>query len=338
MVSTALTPAGLTARRVRRRLGAHVIDLKSPALRLRLDPLGAHMLALEAPDKRGRWANLILPPEHSEAQPDPYFRGAFIGRYANRIADGRYPVGEAWVSLPSPPGEHCLHGGPRGFHRRRWRLEAKSDRAAQLSLHLPALDDGFPGALDCELSFKIEGDTLSVDCKAQADAPTVASLSYHPYFKLSGRDIFSHQLRLNSDRYLPLRADQIPTGAVAAVEGAFDLRQPTPLGAHLKPMAPELSPTGGYDHYFLLDRPGPAAELYDPGSGRRLRLYTNQPGLQLYTGGGLGAAGGDVRPFEGLALEPSAYPDAPNQPSFPSAALAPGQTYRWSMRLQLDCP
>jgi aldose 1-epimerase len=252
------------------------------------------------------------------AHPEP-FLGALVGRYANRIAGGRFPL-EGWTySLARNNAPNSLHGGERGFDKRVWNVEPV-EHGVRLSRVSPHGEEGFPGRLEVSATYTLgESGALRIAYEAVTDAPTVVNLTNHSYFNLSGSgNAGGHELRLAASRFTPVDADLIPTGALDDVTGTrFDFREPRKVGA-------------GYDHNFVLDKgvtPSPVeiAELHDPASGRVLTVATTEPGIQLYTADHLSA------PFtsgDGLALETQHFPDSPNRPEFPSTELRPGDVYR----------
>jgi aldose 1-epimerase len=269
----------------------------------------------------------------------PYF-GCTVGRYANRIAHGRFALDGRTVQLACNHGPHHLHGGVAGFDQRLWRAEDTA-HGVTFHLHSPDGDEGYPGAVDVSTRFTLTDDgTLRIDYHATASAPTVINLTNHSYFNLAGGgDILDHELELFASRYTAVDATLIPTGEIAPVRG-------TPLdftgGRHRigeRIAALASVPGGGYDHNFVLDRPwdsaalADAAELVDPGSGRRLQCRTTEPGLQFYSGNFLVegwpvTAPMTTRIHAALALETQHFPDSPNQPTFPSTVLRPGDALR----------
>ena len=258
--------------------------------------------------------------------------GACVGRFANRIAGGRFELDgrEVLLSVNEPP--NTLHGGKVGFNKRIWRIvdEAPDGRAATLAYRSPAGEEGFPGTVEVRASFTLTGaDTLQIAYEATTDAPTAVNLSHHIYFNLLGRrdvTILDHRLTIAADGFTPVGAGLIPTGAIAPVAGTpFDLRKGERLGDVLARHDPQLTLGEGVDlNWALTPRAEPALMLQAP-DGATLRLTTDQPGLQVYTGQALQV------PFVahgGLALEPQGFPDAVNHPGFPDAILRPGRTYR----------
>ena len=324
---------------------ATLFKLQSNALRVCITDYGARMVSIEAPDRDGRFGHVLLGFDDVVAYDAAGGSfGAVLGRYANRIAGGRFTLDGQAHQLAVNDGGNTLHGGPCGFARSMWRVErALSGAAAELALVLvsPDGDQGFPGALTARVRYRLAGDTLTLELTATADRATIVNLSAHPYFNLAGveaHDVLDHEITIAAARFLPTDATQVPTGEMALVEGTvFDFRQPTRLGARIRVADPQLLIGHGYDHCFVLDaaagEPSFAARAHDPLSGRSVELTTDEPGLQLYSGNALTGAtvgrGGVVfRQSAGFAFEAQNFPDAINQPGFPLPILRPGELYR----------
>ncbi|MBV8713669.1 MAG: galactose mutarotase [Chloroflexi bacterium] len=306
--------------------GGTVFRLAGARLRARVLAYGGILQALEVPDPDGRWHNVTLgfadPDQYRRANP-AYF-GATIGRFANRIAGGTFSLDGRSYKVPVNNGQNSLHGGPGGFHNRIWQPTQVSETRVALQYVSPDGEEGYPGTVHVTVTYSIQDvDSLRLDYLATADAPTVVNLTNHAYFNLAGKgDIYNHVVWLNASHYLPVDTTQIPTGLVAPVDGTpFDFRQPTAIGAHMPP--------GGYDHNWVLDgwtsstsAPLLQARVTEPTSGRALEVWTTEPGIQFYTGNLLEQRGA------GFTLETQHYPDAPNQPTFPSTVLRPGKQFR----------
>lgn len=309
--------------------------------------LGASLHGLTAPDREGRFADVVLGHDHLGPYVDqPHFMGACVGRYANRIAGGRFQLDGRAYDITRNEGANSLHGGVRGLDKAVWRT-LSADRTSVVFSHLsPDGDQGFPGAMTITAAYRLSPDTdeLTLTLEARSDAPTVVSLAPHGYFNLAGagggRDVLDHELTVAADAFTPVDDGLIPTGEVRPVAGGpFDFRRPGRIGARIRDgREPQLRIGRGYDHNYVLNKgrtPEPefAARLADPGSGRVMEILTTEPGMQFYSGNFLtgeltGKGEAFYRQGDGLCLEPQNFPDAPNQPHFPGARLDPGQTYR----------
>ncbi len=312
---------------------------------VRVTNLGAAVVAIEVPDREGRLGDIVLGYDDADGYAsDPYYLGVVVGRYANRIAKGRFALSGVEYELPINNMGNHLHGGPAGFHTRLWTAESfvRPD-AVGVALRLRSHDgdQGYPGNLDVSVVYTLEGsESLRVDYSAVTDRPTVVNLTQHSYFNLNGAGaptVLDHWLWMSSQGFTPVDETSIPLGPIAPVEGTpFDFRTPRPVGDHIDAADEQLRRTGGYDHNWVLDgEPGalrPAARLFSPASGRVLDVLTTEPGIQMYAGNCLvgpirGKGGASYQRRSALCLETQHYPDSPNQPGFPSAALLPGATY-----------
>ena len=302
---------------------------------------GARIHSLRVPDRNSNLADVILGyDELSDYENDRAYHGAIVGRTAGRISRGTFVVDGQEYHLAHNNGEHTIHGGIRGFDRRVWEVAETIDdgREVRLTLryHSPDGEEGFPGNLDTLLSYAISpSNELSIEYRVTTDRATPLIMTQHAYFNLSGQgsgEALHHELSLDADLFAPLASDLIPTGSLSPVVGTpFDFRAPRRVGDRIDADDEQLRVAQGYDHYFVLNRPGatdvPAATLSDPHSGRRLEMFTTEPGIQLYTSNllahGSGKRGARYHPRAGLCLEAQHFPDAPNHPSFPSAILRP---------------
>ncbi|MBS2964151.1 galactose mutarotase [Actinocrinis puniceicyclus] len=276
-----------------------------------------------------------------------YYFGCAVGRYANRIAGGRFRLDEREYTLPvNDPGRpNALHGGPDGFHRRIWQARplAEAGRAGvELSLVSEDGDQGYPGRLEAGVRYMLADGALHIDYQAVTQAPTVVNLTNHSFFNLSGEGsgtIDEHVLTLAASAYLPVDENLIPLASALPVDGTpFDFTAGAALGARLDDPHPQLQGARGYDHCYVLDggrtgEPRPIGTLADPASGRAMQLLTTEPGIQLYTANALpadvvGNSGRNYGPRAAVALETQHFPDSPNRPDYPSTVLLPGQTYR----------
>ncbi|MGW0913896.1 aldose epimerase family protein [Streptomyces sp. NPDC002784] len=300
----------------------HRWTLERAGVRVRVLTYGGIVQSLEVPDRDGAAGDVVLgfaDLDGYRAHRGPYF-GALVGRYANRIAGGRFTLDGRAYALPRNDGPNCLHGGERGFDERVWEAEPV-EHGVRLSRAAGHGEEGFPGRLEVSATYTLDdGGALRIAYEAVTDAPTVVNLTNHSYFNLAGPEAGNaggHELRIAASRFTSVDADLIPVG-LEPVEGSrFDFRAARKVGA-------------GYDHNFVLDKgvteaPVEVAELYDPGSGRVLTVSTTEPGLQLYTADHLDAP---FAPGDGIALETQHFPDSPNRPEFPSTVLRPGEVFR----------
>jgi aldose 1-epimerase len=302
-------------------------------------PFGATLVRMLAPDRGGRPGDVTLaledPADYASAHP---YLGSTVGRYANRIGGARFVIDGRTVRLAANDGRHHLHGGRTGLSRVVWQAEPLPDgTGVRLRHRSPDGDDGYPGNLDLEVVYRLgDDDALRYEVRATTDAPTVVSIANHAYWNLEdagASPVLDHTLLLAASRYAPVDPTGLPTGALLPVRDTpFDFTTSRRLGDRIAALVPS---RGGYDHPFALDggsAPRLAARLAAPRSGRVLEIHTTQPALQLYTanflGGDLRCRGG-VRPerWSAVCLETQAFPNAPNEPAFPSARLDPGQVY-----------
>lgn len=322
--------------------------LSNKGMTVRILTYGGIIQTLEVPDRRNEPVNVVLGfsdlAGYIESGNSPYF-GALIGRYGNRIAEGRFMLDGVTYQLPINNPPNSLHGGTVGFDKLVWAATPiQGDRSVGLQLDLtsPAGDQGYPGTLDVQVTYTLTRDQkLEIHYTATTDAPTVVNLTNHTYWNLQGEgssSILDHELTLPASAYTPVDDTLIPTGEIADVTGTpMDFRSPTAIGERIREPFEQLLFGQGYDHNWVLDRPDDgslqlAAKLRDPDSGRTLRMWTTEPGIQFYSGNFLDATlvgtGGHVyRQSDGLALETQHFPDSPNQPQFPSTTLRPGETY-----------
>lgn len=317
---------------------------------MQITPLGATITRLDAPDREGRLADVVLGFDRPETYltSKAYF-GAVVGRYANRIRGGRFTLADRDVRLTLNDGAHSLHGGERGFSYRIWSLDEERSaipRSACFTLVSTDGDQGYPGELVARVTYGWSDDfCLDIDYEATTTAPTPVNLTQHSFFNLGGvaenvETILEHLLTIHASHYLPVDDGLIPIGLLKAVRGGpFDFTQPKRIGRDLESEDEQISMAGGYDHNWALAGEGfrLVAELSHPGSGRGMLIYTDQPGLQVYSGNRLGdeppGKGGVQYPrYGGIALETQHWPDSPNQPRFPNTIVAPGEVYRTHSR------
>jgi aldose 1-epimerase len=306
--------------------------------RVRVLSYGGVIASIEVPDRQGRLANVALgfADLADYVERSPYF-GCIAGRYANRIAAGRFQLDGRSYQIPLNDGPNALHGGGVGLDKQVWRAEQLGPAALRLTHTSPDGDQGFPGTLRLAVTYTLtEQPALRIDYHATTDVLTVINLTNHTYFNLSGEgsgDIYDHVLTLGADRYTPVGPGLIPTGAIEPVAGTpLDFTAPTPIGARIRDSHPQVVLAQGYDHNFVLSE-GPAAQVFDPVSGRALTITTTEPGLQFYSGNLLdgslvGPAGRAYRQGDAFALETQHFPDSPNHPGFPSTVLRPTREFR----------
>jgi len=302
--------------------------------------LGATVHRLEVGCGDGVRRNVVLGhPDSAERLASGDYIGGTIGRYANRIAAGRFELDGREVAVGVHDRGNSLHGGPDGFDRRVWDVVAHFSDEVVLSLVSPDGDQGFPGTVEVLVGYRVAGARVVVTMAATTDATTVVSLTNHAYLNLDGEGagtIDDHLLTVAASHYTPVDATGIPVGDHSPVEGTpFDLRTPTLVGPVVRDEHPQLVWAHGLDHNYVLDGAGlrTAAVLESQLTGTRLELRTDQPGLQVYTGNFLdgtrrSTSGDRYRQGDGIALEPQLFPDSPNRPEWPSATLRPGETYR----------
>ena len=305
---------------------------------------GGIITELHVPDRTGKFADVVLGHDHLKPylEGTAYF-GALIGRFANRIASGRFKLDGQAFQLATNDGPNHLHGGKRGFDRVIWRAEpfhSNGSASLRLACSSPDGDEGYPGTLKVVAIYTLNDENeLRLDIEATSDKPTPVNLTNHSYWNLAGTgDILGHVLTLAADNYTPVDKLLIPTGEIKPVKGTpMDFTSPSEVGSRFEQLK---SDPVGYDHNFVLDSGGGrvafAARVYEPAGGRVLELLSDQPGLQFYTGNFLkgpikGKHGMVYGQHGGLCLEPQYFPDFVNQPNFSQSILRPGQTYRQSM-------
>jgi aldose 1-epimerase len=316
----------------------------SSGLCARIITYGGIIASFDVPDRHGQPGNVVLGfGDLAGYLADTAHFGAIVGRYANRIARGRFRLDGVEYQLECNNGANALHGGSRGFGRVIWQAEAPSSREPRIVLrrHSPDGDQHYPGTLDVTVTYRLTDDALRIDYVASTDRPTIVNLTNHSYFNLAGEasgDIYGHELVVFADAYTPVDATLIPTGEIAPVDGTpFDLRKAIAIGDRIRVPHEQIVIGRGFDHNFVLGmgtaaQPRLAVRLHDPASGRTMEVLTTEPGLQLYTGNFLdgtrsGSGGRLYRQSAALCLETQHFPDSPNQPAFPSTVLRPGETF-----------
>ena len=309
-------------------------------MRVDILPLGGIIQRLTARDRKGQYADVVLGFDTQEEyeRDHPYF-GALIGRYGNRIANGRFSIDGQEYQLACNHGAHHLHGGQRGFDKVLWKVEA--DGPSLILSHVSEDgDQGYPGELSVRVRYTLdEDDALRIDYHATSTQPTPVNLTSHPYFNLAGHGggaVLDQLIEINASRYTPVEEDLIPTGGLAEVSNTpFDFRHPVAIGARIDASDEQLGFGGGYDHNFVLDHADGelrlAARAVEPTSGRMLEVLTTEPGLQFYSGNSLsdirGKEGAAYSARSGFCLETQHFPDSPNHGGFPTTILRPGERH-----------
>ncbi|MEV0384921.1 aldose epimerase family protein [Nonomuraea sp. NPDC050643] len=313
-------------------------------MRVRILTYGGILQSIEVPDSRGRFANVTLGFGNLSdyVTKSPYF-GCITGRYANRVAKGRFTLDGRTYRLATNDGPNHLHGGTKGFDKRVWKADPfKRGRSVGLVLTYtsPNGEEGYPGTLRTRVVYTLTDDNrIRMDYRATTSRPTIVNLTNHAYFNLRGEGngrILGHELQINASRYTPVDRTLIPTGRIARLGGTpLDFREPTAIGERINIGNQQIVRGGGYDHNYVVDGRGlrTAARVVEPDSGRVLEVITDQPGLQFYSGnfldGTLRGTGGRLYPKRsGFALESQHFPDSPNHRNFPSTVLRPGDVYR----------
>ena len=317
-----------------------IYTLTSAHIEVRVTAYGARLVSVRTPDRTGKMADIVLGYDTLQGYlNDPGTRfGAVVGRYANRIALGRFTIDGKSYQVPANDGPNALHGGPVGFDSYVWQAHEVPD-GVEFTHISPDGDMGFPGPLTAKVKYTVSGGALRIDYYATTDRATVVNLTNHAYFNLRGDDIgniLDEKLEVNADQYVVANAEQIPTGELAPVAGTpFDFRKPTVVGARINEPNQQLKWGMGYDQCFVVNGAAGtlrlAAVVTDPHSGRKMTVETTEPGVQLYTANHLdkthtGRHGIKYDRNSALCLETQHFPDSPNHKNFPSTLLRPGKT------------
>src|SRR5262245_923172 len=308
---------------------------------------GGAVVSLKVPDRSGKLADVVLGYDDVQGYvTDKAYFGGIIGRYANRIAHGKFALNGSTYTLPRNDGENELHGGTKGFNKRVWTVKDVSGpagEALELTYHSKDAEEGYPGNMNVKVVYTLTAkNELKIDYLATTDKDTVVNLTNHSYFNLAGQgngDILNHRLTIHGQQFSPVDATLIPEAQSRAVRGTpFDFTQPEPIGARINQDDQQLKFGRGYDHNWVLNsnrshRLSLAAEVYEPASGRILEVWTTEPGLQFYSGnfldGSVHGKEGKVYSHRfGFCLETQHFPDSPNHPTFPSTILKPGQRFQ----------
>jgi aldose 1-epimerase len=305
---------------------------------------GGRIVSILVPDGNGQMADVVLGFDDLKGYlgKDPFF-GTLVGRYANRIANGRFKLDGVEYKLAKNDGPNSLHGGLKGFDKKLWTAKELAGDHPSLELTYLSKDgeEGYPGNLFAKVVYSLsDNNEIRVDYTATTDKDTVLNLTNHSYFNLAGQgngDILQQQIMINADRFTPVDATLIPTGELRSVAGTpLDFRRPAAIGARIDNNDEQLKFGKGYDHNFVLSNAphqlGLAARVVDPSSGRVLEVLTTQPGVQFYTGNFLdgtvrGKGGKSYGHRAAFCLETQHFPDSPNKPEFPSTELKPGETF-----------
>jgi aldose 1-epimerase len=314
-------------------------------MEVKITAYGATVVSLVVPDRNGKPSDVVLGYDAlDEYIAGKYYFGCIAGRYANRIAGGRFTLNGTDYHLATNDGENHLHGGRRGFDKMVWQareFENKADIGLKLTYMSPDGEEGYPGNLSVTVNYTLtDANELRIDYLAVTDKPTVANLTNHTYFNLSGNatgDILGHKLMIKANEFTPVDEKLIPTGELRSVKGTpMDFGQPVAIGARIGQDDKQLILGKGYDHNWVLNKDADefalAARANDPGSGRTMEVYTTEPGIQFYSGNFLndqitGKAGKIYNHRSGFCLETQHFPDSPNKPEFPSTVIMPGLKY-----------
>lgn len=315
-------------------------------LTMQVTNFGGRVISLWVPDKNGKYEDIV----YGHNNIDEYINyegerclGPVVGRYANRIAKGKFSIDGVEYQLPLNNNGQTLHGGFNGFDMKIWNVDSVSNNSIHLSYISPDGEEGFPGIVMTKMAYTLTPDNeFKITYEATTDKTTHVNLSHHSFFNLKGAGngtITDHLLTINASAITPVDSVLIPTGEIAAVEGTpFDFRNATAIGEHINQENTQLKNGQGYDHNWVVDRKSVndvefIASLYEPISGRVMEVWSDQPGIQFYSGNFLdgkviGKYGKAHRYREAVALETQKYPDTPNQPTFPSTLLKPGEVYK----------
>lgn len=320
--------------------------LKNDKIQVYITNYGGRIVSLLSPDSKGAMGDVVMGfksiADYQKAK-TPY-HGCLIGRYGNRIAKGKFELDGTTYQLPINNNENHLHGGPDGFHNQVWEVVSGDENSVVMTYLSKDGEMGYPGNLTVEVTYAINDNELSIAYKATTDKATPVNLTNHAFFNLAGEakgSINDHLLMINADHFTPVDESLIPLGEIRSVEGSpFDFRKPKTIGRDLNQQDSDtqLSRGGGYDHNFVLNKESQgsmslAARVVDPKSGRQMDIFTEEPGIQFYggnfmDGSDVGKYGAKFEYRTSFALETQHFPDSPNQPTFPSTILNPGETYQ----------
>lgn len=308
-------------------------------VKVEISSFGGLITKLWVADKDGNSENIVLGHESLEGyDSNDGYLGASVGRYANRIANGKFELDGNVYQLATNNGKNHLHGGLQGFHRKHWEaemVESENSMKVRMTYLSPDGEEGYPGNLNTSITFELTADNrLLVEFEAETDKSTVVNLTQHGYFNLSAKkeNVLDHELVIHASKYTPVNNELIPTGELAPVSGtAFDFNQPHTIGERIGEIR------GGYDHNYVIKEKHDGelvkmAEVYHAGSGRFMELYSDAPGVQFYSGnfldGTITTNGIAYTRHMGMCLEPQVFPNSPNEPDFPTSRLNPGEKYK----------
>ena len=328
----------------------HLITLTNRAgMQIALTDFGARIVSALVPDRNGDLIDVVLGFDTIQGylSAKEHYHGATIGRFCNRIANGKFSIDGNEYSLPQNNGSNCLHGGNEGFHNKVWDRQVSFNKLVDFYYVSPDGEEGFPGELKTTVSYELTNfNEIIIKFRATSNAPTVVNFTNHAYFNLNGEgngDVLNHEVTILSNEFLPLNEDQIPTGEIFPVEGtAFDFRQPKTLALDINSQEEQIKIAQGYDHSYVNNQPisEPIAMAYSKESGIELQVFTTEPGIHLYTGNFLsddvGKSGKKYLRFGGLCFEAQHFPDSPNQDIFPSVRLNPGEVFESEIKFKFN--
>tara|TARA_R110002167_G_scaffold109512_8_gene279333 strand:+ start:101 stop:1255 length:1155 start_codon:yes stop_codon:yes gene_type:complete len=345
----AITNTGINAENFKGMIGQDSVRLYTLSnrngLKITFSNYGQRLVSLYAPDINGKFEDVVLGfPTLKEYTEKRNFYGATVGRYGNRIGKAKFSIGDEEYNLAVNNGENHLHGGNTGFDAVVWKVDGHTDHEIVFSRVSPDMEEGYPGNLSVQVKYELNDDNeLKISYSAETDKTTVVNLTHHSFFNLKGEgngDVIDHVVMINADRYTPVDPGLIPTGSIEAVKGTpFDFKEPKPIGKDIEADNEQLIRGKGYDHNFVLnDSPKNAdglvlaAKVVEPLSGRTMEVYTDEPGVQFYTGNfmdgkDIGKSGKTYGYRGAFCFETQHFPDSPNIPDFPSTLLKPGETY-----------
>jgi aldose 1-epimerase len=302
-------------------------------LRVTLCSLGASVNSLSFPDKNGKAEDIVLTPKNPEN--NPAYLGATCGRYANRIEGGKFPLNDKIHALDKNENENTLHGGSDGIDKKNFEAKEVTENSIEFVYESPAGEMGFPANILINIKYTVKDNFIEIEQTAAPDEDTVLNLTNHTYWNLSGNhkaDILGHSLKLNADKFVPVNSKMIPTGEILEVDKTpFDFRVGGIIKNNFNLANEQLKTAKGFDHYFFANPSGAACTLRDNDSKRTLRIFTDQLGLQLYTGNHLSGVQGKTKTYDdydGVAIETGLPANCPNQENFPPSLVKKGEIYR----------